>query len=336
MKQLAEASGSGDIFPVVMSAIISAVDQHGDLMRMSIASPGNDFRLGACEAPPAIISTYIGDDLTKFLDAYRTGNTASYKPGTKSLNVGAECLAPVEVPSEDRNRTSPLPYGGHRFEFRAVGSSQNVSLVNTVLNSICASTFKEFADAIEGGKAPREVAAKALNDHWKVIYNGDNYDVAEQERLTANKVWRIDSGIDAMCRFTDPKNTKLFSSLGVLSVEECASRQSVMLEHYVGLVEVEALCLIDMLNQHVIPAVKRAGVGPLAELQAAVGTAQGALKAIHHVEDEKAKANLARTFRLETMDQIRAVADAAEAVVPADLWTLATYTDLLFLDMTTE
>jgi len=334
VKQLAEASGSGDIFPVIMAAVVSAVDKHGDLLRMSIASPGNDFRLGACEAPPAIISTYLGDDLTKYLEAYKSGSTAAYTPGTKSMTVGAGCLAPIEVPSEDRNRTSPFPYGGHRFEFRAVGSAQNVSLVNTVLNSISAAAFKEFADAIEGGKAPREVAAKALNDHWKVIFNGNNYDEAEQAKLTANKVWRIDSGIDAICRYTDPKNTALFASMGVLSAEECASRQTVMLEHYAGLVEIEALTLKDMLNQHVIPSVKRSGVGPLAELEAAVGAIHFALKGIHNEADDKAKANLARKFRLETMVSIREVADAAEAVVPADLWTLATYNELLFLDKT--
>merc|ERR1712232_725858 len=143
-------------------------------------------------------------------------------------------------------------------------------------------------------------------------------------------------GVEAICRFTDPKNVELFSSMGVLSADECGSRQSVLLEHYVGLVEIEALTLIDMLNQHVIPSVKNAGVGPLAELQAAVGTIEGALKGVHHEEDEKAKAALARTLRLETMDSIRAVADAAEAVVPANLWTLATYSDLLFLDYTSE
>merc|ERR1712232_1499960 len=109
-------------------------------------------------------------------------------------------------------------------------------------------------------------------------------------------------GVEAICRFTDPKNTALFSSMGVFWEAECASRQSVMLEHYVGLVEIEALALIDMLNQHVIPSVQRAGVGPLAELQAAVGTIQGAVKDIHHEEDEKAKATLARTLRLETFE----------------------------------
>jgi len=149
--QLAKNSGSSDIFPVIMAALISGLDEYGDLMRLAIAAPGNDFRLGACEAPPAIFSTYLGEDMTKYLEAYRTGAEQPYAPQAKTLNMGASVLRPLTIPSEDRNRTSPFPYGGHRFEFRAVGSSQNVSLVNTVLGTICAKAFKTFADAIEKG-----------------------------------------------------------------------------------------------------------------------------------------------------------------------------------------
>jgi len=240
------------------------------------------------------------------------------------------------VPAEDRNRTSPFPFGGHRFEFRAVGSAQNVSLVNTVLATITADAFKEFADAIEGGKAPREVATEALNKHWKVIFNGNNYDEANQEMLTQRGVWRIDSGVDAICRLTDPKNLELFESMGVLQPVECSARQTIFLEHYVGTVEMEALCMIDMINQHVIPSVKKAEVGGLADLQSAVKTLQGAVHEIHAANGEKTKANLARTLRLETMVDLRKACDAAEAVVPEELWTLATYKDLLFLDKTTK
>jgi glutamine synthetase len=153
--QVAERSGSTDIFPVVMAALISGVDTHGDLMRMAIASPGNDFRLGACEAPPAIISTYLGDDMTAYLKAYSEGETAGYVPNTKVLDFGVEGVGPITIPAEDRNRTSPFPYGGHRFEFRAVGSSQNVSMVNTVLASLAADAFGTFADKIEGGESPQ-------------------------------------------------------------------------------------------------------------------------------------------------------------------------------------
>jgi len=335
--QLAKAAGSSDIFPVIMSAIVAAVDMHGDLLRMSIATPGNDFRLGACEAPPAIMSTYLGEDLTDFLKDFKAGKSGSYSPKSTKMNVGPSCLADVEIPSQDRNRTSPFPYGGHRFEFRAVGSAQNVSLVNVCLNSMCAGMFKHFADAIESGMSPQEVASTALNYHWKAIFNGDNYNEENQKMLTDAGVWRIDSNVDAICQFTDPKNIDLFQSMGVLSVEECAARQTVMLEHYVGSVEIEAKCMIQMINQYVIPSVKRSGVGiSLAGLKEAAGTVESALQSIHKEQDEKRKAQLARILRLDTMVEIRKEVDAAEAVVPADLWTLATYQELLFLDQTSS
>lgn len=376
--QLAKNSGSTEIFPVIMAAIVSAVDKHGDLMRAAIASPGNDFRLGACEAPPAIISTYLGDDLTKYLEAYKKGAKAEYKPATKTLSLGASVLPTLEVPAEDRNRTSPFPYGGHRFEFRAVGSSQNVSLVNTVLQTIVADAFKHFADAIEKGAAPQAVASAALEQHWKVIFNGNNYDAGNQKMLTDRGVWRIDSGVDAICRLTDPKNIKLFAdgepphhpapqprtraappasrarggvlrgacaqgcpltrpslqplppplalrpSAGVMTEPELAARQTVQLQHYAGTVEIEAKCMIDMLNQHIIPAAKEAGVGSVAELQGVVAAVEKGLAAVHHGADEVAVAQAARTLRLETMVEGRKVVDAVEGIIPANKWPLAT------------
>ena len=199
-QQVSKASGNDELFAVVMSAIVAAVDEHGDLMRMAIASPGNDFRLGACEAPPAIVSTYLGDDMTSYLEGYKNGTGGAYKPSAKTLNLGTSSVLPFEVPAEDRNRTSPFPYGGARFEFRAVGSSQNVSLVNTVLNTITAEKFGEFADKIEAGASPKDVAKEALEKHWKVVFNGNNYDPASQDELTNRGVWRIDSGVEAVNR----------------------------------------------------------------------------------------------------------------------------------------
>eukprot|EP01041_Mallomonas_annulata_P007147 gene7147-14548_t len=333
--KLAAKTGNPEIFPVIMAAIVKAVDQHGDLMRLSIASPGNDFRLGACEAPPAIISMYLGDDMTTFLEGYRKGENRQYVATTKKLSMGASALAPVEVPAEDRNRTSPFPYGGSRFEFRAVGSSQNVSLVNTVLATITANAFKEFADEIEKGKSPKEIARQALNEHWKIIFNGNGYDAENQKMLTDNGLWRIDSGVDAMTRYTSPKNIALFSEHKVMTPEECHARQSVMLTHYVGSVEIEVNCMVDMIVQHIIPSLKEAGVGPLLQLEMDVVRLKEELADIHHGADEVDKANRARKLRLETMIEIREHCDEAEGVCPANLWTLATYNDLLFLDQMT-
>eukprot|EP00929_Paragymnodinium_shiwhaense_P006353 TRINITY_DN1095_c0_g5_i2.p2 TRINITY_DN1095_c0_g5~~TRINITY_DN1095_c0_g5_i2.p2 ORF type:complete len:458 (+),score=127.24 TRINITY_DN1095_c0_g5_i2:56-1375(+) len=330
--QITEKSGNADIFPVVISAVVQAVAKHGDLLRCAIADPGNDFRLGACEAPPAILTTYLGESLTTALDAYRQGKPLSYKPQGDSVNLGAKSLLPMERPAEDRNRTSPFPYGGHRFEFRAVGSAQNVSLVNTVLNSITAEAFKGFADAIEGGKKPQDVAAAALNESWKAIFNGNGYDPANQKMLTERGVWRIDSGVEAMSRLAVEKNIKVFESMNVMTKDECLARMETLLEHYTGMVEMEALCLVDMLNQHVIPAVKKAGNARLKDCQAAVDVLKKAVAQIHAQEGSRKKAELARVLRLETMVKLREGVDAAEGEVPAEMWTLATYKELLFMD----
>lgn len=333
---LLKSTNNDNAFPIVMAAIVAAVDEHGDLMRMAIASPGNDFRLGACEAPPAIVSTYLGTEMTNYLTAFMNGTTAQYKPEKKMLDLGTKEVVPFAVPAEDRNRTSPFPYGGARFEFRAVGSSQNVSMVNTVLNTIAAEKFGEFADKIEAGGDPATIARDALKKHMRVVFNGNNYDPAMQEELTKRGIWRIDSGVEAMSRITAEKNVALFEKMGVLTAVECQSRQDIMHNHYVGSVEMEAYCMIDMINQHIIPSIKAAGVGPLAELQASIPMLKAAIAGIHHAETPYEKASLARVLRLETMIDIRAICDAAEDVCPASLWTLSTYKELLFLDSHTH
>jgi len=329
--QLNKNSGNPAAFPTVMSAICKAVLENGDLMRMAIASPGNDFRLGACEAPPAIMSVYLGDDMTKYLDAFKNGESKEYSPTTKMLSTGVKALADVEVPAEDRNRTSPFPYGGHRFEFRAVGSAQNVSLVNTVLNTITAKAFADFSDAIEKGAKPDQVAREALKASWKVVFNGNGYDEANQEILTKDGLWRIDSGVESIARFTADKNVKLFEQMKIFTPEECAARQTILIDHYVGSVEMEVLCMIDMINQHVIPSAKEAGITGY-DLEGIVATLKKDLAAAHAESDEVKRGDMFRTLRLETMVTCREKVDELEGIVPAELWTLATYKELMFLD----
>jgi glutamine synthetase len=208
-------------------------------------------------------------------------------------------------------------------------------MVNTVLNTITAEKCAEFADRIEAGEDAADIARDALNKHWKVIFNGDNYDEANQDMLTKSGVWRIDSGVEAICALTSDKNTALFEKMGVLSSDECSARQDILHEHYSGTVEMEALTLIDMINQHIIPSVKSAGVGPLAELEAAVTTLKTGVAGMHAAGSPYETASLGRVLRLETMIDIRETCDAAEEVVPAGMWTLATYKELLFLDSTT-
>lgn len=331
-----DATKRPEALAVIMAAVVAAVDEHGDLMRMSIATPGNDFRLGACEAPPAIVSTYLGDDMTAYLEAFKDGKNSNYVPQTKMIDLNVPEVLPFEVPAEDRNRTSPFPYGGARFEFRAVGSSQNTSMVNTVLNTIVASKFAEFSDAMDAGKKPDEVAREALMKHWRVIFNGNNYDEEMQAMLTKRGIWRIDSGVEAIAQISTPKNLKLFEKMGVFSELECKSRQDIMHSHYMGQIDIEAKCLVDMIQGHVIPSVKAAGVGPLSDLEKAVATLTAAITKIHAAGTPYEAAQLSRVLRLETMIDVRAICDAAEAVVPANLWTLATYKELLFLDSHTS
>lgn len=333
--QLKEASGSPMAFIALMSCIVSAVDKHGDLMRCAIASPGNDFRLGACEAPPAIMSMYLGEDMSAYLKDFIASKKATeYVPKTASVDLGLDLIAPFTVPAEDRNRTSPFPYGGHRFEFRAVGSSQNVSLVNTVLCTIVAEACGAFADKVAAGATPEAVAAEMLESHWKVVFNGDNYDEANQEMLTKSGVWRIDSGVEAMNALNAPKNKALFDKMNVLSPAECEARANVLFDHYTGVVDVEARTMVDMIVQYVLPSAVNAQLSPaiIKGLKESAEAVKVGLAGVHAASDEHAKAQAARVLRLETMEAARAFCDEAESQTPADLWNLGTYKDLLFLD----
>ena len=319
-KQLNAASKNPEIFPVVMAALVSAIDKHGDLMRLSIASPGNDFRLGAMEAPPAVMSTYLGEDMTKYLmDFMETGKVEAYVPQKKKLDFGADAISAIEVPAEDRNRTSPFPYGGARFEFRAAGSAQNVSIINTCLNTIAAEAFQIVADRIEAGETPTAVAQDLLKKHSKVIFNGNGYDPEWPEQAVEKGIWRIDSGVDAIKKLTDAKNTELFEKMGVLTPRECEARKTVLLEHYVGSVEMEAMTMVDMINQHVIPSCKKAELGFVKKLEDSVKTLKKAVGEIHGASDEAEAAALARVLRLDTMIKVREVCDEAEGLCPLAL-----------------
>mmetsp|Transcript_1660 Transcript_1660/g.6306 ORF Transcript_1660/g.6306 Transcript_1660/m.6306 type:complete len:709 (-) Transcript_1660:164-2290(-) len=336
-KQINKASKNPEIFPVVMAALVSAIDKHGDLMRMSIASPGNDFRLGAMEAPPAVMSTYLGGDMTEYLQKFmETGKVEEYTPLKKKISFGASAISPIEVPAEDRNRTSPFPYGGARFEFRAAGSAQNVSMVNTCLNTMAAEAFQIVADRIEAGETPTAIAQDLLKKHSKVIFNGNGYDPEWPDQAVEKGIWRIDSGVDAMCKLTDAKNTELFEKMGVLTPRECEARRTIMLEHYTGSVEMEAMCMVDMINQHVIPSCKKAELGFVKKLEDSVKTLKKAVGEIHGASDFANAAALARVMRLDTMIKIREVCDEAESLCPPSLWTLASYDELLFLDTKPE
>jgi len=332
--QLTAKSGNADIFPIVISAVVRAMFVHGDLFRMAIASPGNDFRLGACEAPPSIMSTYLGQQLTDYLDDFRKGKrNVVYTPNKVTVDLGIDGVAPVKIPAEDRNRTSPFPYGGHRFEFRAAGSSQNVSMINTVLCTTIAESFQMIADQMDEGKAAAEVAAEMLNESWDVIFNGNGYSKEWPIEAERRHLCRIDSGVEACKKLTDKKNKDLFSKMNVMKPDECDARATIMYNHYAGTVEIEAKCMVDMIQQHIIPSATKVNLtSQVTQLTAAVKKLEADLHAMEHKDTSYDKATAARVLRLETMVDIRKICDAVEALVPPSLWTLATYKELLFLD----
>jgi len=279
------------------------------------------------------MSTYLGQDMTQWLKEFSEGGPADYKPSAKTIHFGTDAIAPIEVPAEDRNRTSPFPYGGARFEFRAVGSSQNVSLVNTVLDTLVADGFKTISDRVEAGEAVEAVARDLLKTHLHVVYNGNGYDPEWPAKAVDLGIWRIDSGVDAMARFDDEENIKLFERTGVFSAAECTARRSVLLEHYVGSVEMEAKVMVDMIQQHVLPAAVAAETKSEKQLKKCVEEIQSALKKIDETKDELEKASCARNLRLEIMERaVRPICDDVEKVCPPELWTLGTYKKLLFLD----
>jgi len=335
--QSAKLTGGSTVFATIMSAVVQAIHTHGDLMRMAIASPGNDFRLGACEAPPAIVSTYLGQQLTDFLQTVKeTKKVGDYVPETKTINVGVESIAPFTVPAEDRNRTSPFPYGGHRFEFRAVGSSQNVSMVNTVLCTMLADSFGKFASEIEAGKAAVDVAASALSAAWPVIFNGNGYSTEWPIEAEKRGIWRIDSGVEAAQQMASEKNVALFNSQSVMTEDETKAHCETMHEQYVGQVLIEAMCMVEMIKTKIHPTAVKCGLPQASDLQKHAKVLAAAIGEIEQEPEAYGKAKLARVLRLEKMEAARGVCDAAEAECPASEWPLATYQELLFLDFTQD
>jgi glutamine synthetase len=246
------------------------------------------------------------------------------------VSLGLESSPDIAIPREDRNRTSPFPYGRNRFEYRAVGASQNVSMVNTVLCTVAANVFKEFSQEIESGKSPEDIVRKTLSDHWRVIFNGNSYELSNQDMLTKRGLWNIGSSVDALQKLTEKKNVKLMEDMGVLTSDECESRVNVSLLHYINTVEMEANCLIDIIRQQIIPALQKNNIVNAVPIESAVRELYRKVHSIAEVQSLPEKAALSRTLRLETMIACRALCDEAEALCPSKDWPIATYTELLF------
>ena len=287
------------------------------------------------EAPPAILSTYLGEALTKFLEAVKDkGKTPGmYDPVKNTLDLGISNIAPFTVPAEDRNRTSPLPYGGHRFEYRACGSSQNVSIVNTVLCTAIADAFNDFSDKIEKGQKPLAVAQASLKETWEIIFNGNGYSAEWPIEAAKRGLPNVASGVEATEALNNKKNIDLFAKLNVMSPEETSARALAMHEMYSGVVEIELKVMKEMIARKCLPACKQAGVVSVID-----GMEQGVLKLQRELDKmDKAtsayeKAKVARIARLETMEAVRKICDEAEMLVPPDVWPIASYESMMFLD----
>ena len=245
-------------FLLFLVAVIKAVDEYQDLLRISVASAGNDHRLGADEAPPAIISMYLGEELDAILNCIESGSEYLAKEKTE-LKIGVSVLPPIPKDSTDRNRTSPFAFTGNKFEFRMVGSSTNIACPNFIINTIVAEELCQFADRLEKAEdfnAELDKLIKStITEHKRIIFSGNNYSKEWEEEAEKRGLLNLKSTIDALPLYTDDKNVKLFEKHSVLSAQEIKSRMEILLENYSNIVHIEALTAIDIARKEITPVV---------------------------------------------------------------------------------
>ena len=348
-------------FLLVLACILKAVDVHADLLRQSASDVGNDHRLGANEAPPAIISVFLGEQLEDVVkQLIETGDAAKVKEGGKLL-TGVSTLPDLQKDATDRNRTSPFAFTGNKFEFRMVGSADSIASPNTTLNAIVAEAFCEAADILEKADdfdmAVHDMIKEYLTEHQRIIFNGNGYSdewVAEAER---RGLPNIKSMIEAAPTLTTDKAVKLFEKFHIFTKVELESREEIIYETYAKTINIEALTMIDMAGKDIIPAVsaytgdlantvlavKEAGAtastqvellkkvdGLLTEAQAALETLQAETAKASAIEDVKAQAFYYKDTVKAAMDALRAPVDKLEMVVDSDIWPMPTYGELMF------
>ena len=349
-------------FMVFLSAVIKAVDEYADLLRTAVATPGNDHRLGANEAPPAIISIFVGEELEAVIDAVCTDSPYA-GPVKMKMDLGVDVLPKFSKDTTDRNRTSPFAFTGNKFEFRMPGSAENLSDANTILNTAVAKELKEFTEETSGA-ADFECAAaawvkKTLNDHRRVIFNGNGYSEAWEAEAERRGLPNRKCTPDAMIALKDPKNIALMEEFGVLTKTEMLSRYEVEMEHYAKIINIEARTMLKIANKQLIPAAT-AYMGEVANTAAAktaavegistkaeakvlqalskytdeMSDAADELKEVADkvcaLEDESAKAHAFHDEVLPVMAKLRAAADVAEELVDEEYWPLPCYSRMLY------
>ncbi len=341
-------------FLIFLSAVIKAVDEYAEILRLSVASAGNDHRLGANEAPPAIISMFVGKELQAIIESIISGNTY-VDNGRVKTNLGISSLPVITEDATDRNRTSPFAFTGNKFEFRMCGSSQNVAEACFTINTIVAKSLSEIADKLEEASdltaAAMDVIKDILKKHERIIFNGNNY--SEEWIVEAEKrgLPNIGNTVLAIKEIKAEKNKLVFEKMGVLNEKEIESRYEILLDNYTKTINVEALTLIDITERQLLPAVlgyllklseiaDKAGsktakdrLAKLNELADAMEAKLTSLKsAVASAEGDDAF-ETALKFRenvVSGMDKLREAIDATEPVVPADVWPVPVYADLLF------
>ncbi|MHB9037288.1 MAG: glutamine synthetase III family protein [Armatimonadota bacterium] len=348
-------------FLVILCAIIRAVDKFAPILRASVATSGNDHRLGANEAPPAIVSIFLGDQLTDIFGQLANGGAKSSKTGGE-LKLGVSTLPQLPKDSTDRNRTSPFAFTGNKFEFRMVGSTQSTSGPNFVLNSIVADVLCEIADELEkasnvSAKA-QEICAKIAKDHAKVIFNGDNYTAEWTAEAAKRGLPNVRNSVDSLDAMLDKDIARLFAQHGVLSKGELHARHEILLERYCKEINIEGLTALAIAKRQILPAaidfsgsvanainsVKAAGAsskaqskllaevcGLIDELQVGIVKLEGAVDKSAAIEDVSKQARAYRDDVIPAMGAVRKAADALEMIVDADMWPLPTYAEMLFL-----
>jgi glutamine synthetase len=338
------------------SAVIQAVNKHQGLLRASVATAGQDHRLGANEAPPAIISIFLGAELLKVFTAIEKGEAGESKPGSL-LGLGTPVLPPLPMHGGDRNRTSPFAFTGNKFEFRALGSSMSLALPNTVLNTIVAEAIDELADALEGatkdGKTVEEalpaILQKSFADNKRIVFEGDNYADEWHAEAEQRGLLNLRTTPDALPQLLEKSTTDLFGTYDVLSERELESRFEVMAEQYATKLNIEAETLADMARTMVLPAaLRQLALAESAQVSAVADEVRGAtddlVEAIHELEkvnseeshapyedDVLEHAKYMRDSVLPAMAAVREAADKLERMVADDLWPLPRYSEMLFI-----
>ena len=348
-------------FLLFLCAVIKAVDEYQDLLRISVASAGNDHRLGANEAPPAIVSIFLGDELSQILQSIEEGKLYGTHEKEK-MQIGVTVLPDFNKDTTDRNRTSPFAFTGNKFEFRMLGSSESIACANIMINAAVAEELKQFADALEGSKDftndLHNLILKTIKEHKRIIFNGNGYDDSWVQEAEKRGLLNLKSTPEAYSHLLDAKNKKVLSEHGILSEVELASRYEIYNENYSKVINIEALTMLDMAKKLYLPAaskyakelaeivsLKKAAGGVddsyeselLAKVSSLTASIYNKVKALDkavieakNVSETGALALYYRNTVFQAMSELRENVDELEGCVPAEVWPVPSYADLLF------